>query len=148
MSRQQPLIMVCVTQQLSCERLVYFGEKLAAHRGGRLMVVSVKPSREARSPEVGETLEHLFSLAKHAAAELDVLYHDFPAEAIAELARERGVDCVVAGVSPDNGLGSFHEQLSSGLLHASLLVIDDGGNLVDRDKKESGTVFRPLAITV
>lgn len=148
MSKNEPLIMVCVTQQLSCERLINFGAKLAEHRAGRLLVVSVKPPEDSHDIDMGETLDYLFALSKQAGAELAVLYHDSPALAIAHLAKMRDVDFVVTGVAPDNEFSGFHKQLTSSLLHASLLVIDGSGNPVRARDSEKGNVFKPLAISI
>ncbi len=92
-------ILVCVTKQKACERLI---RKAAQMCSGNLHVIHV--SREGWSffnkKNEGEALQYLFEISKSAGAELTVLKSDDTAGAIIRYAKDNSIECLVLGQSP------------------------------------------------
>ena len=78
MSRR-PRVMVCVTRQKTCERLIRVGKKLVNGSEGELVVVHVSRVGDnfLGSNDEGEALDYLFQEAKNAGANLTVIRSDY-----------------------------------------------------------------------
>lgn len=68
-------IMVCVTQQKTCERLILKGNELIESEEDKLFVIHVVNEKEKflDSYSDGEALEYLFQVSKESGADLTVL---------------------------------------------------------------------------
>ena len=102
-----PRIMVCVTRQKTCERLIQIGKKLV-NGEGKLTVVHVIKS-EANvlgNPDEGEALEYLFQVSKQAGANMAVLRSDDILNTLLGYAKKNHITEIVMGESPDPGSGN------------------------------------------
>ena len=70
----QPSVVVCVTDQQSCVRLIHEGSRISVENSLPLYVLSVVPLKVAPR-SCGEALEYLFSASREAGAEMTVFYH-------------------------------------------------------------------------
>ena len=107
-------ILVCVTQQKTCERLIKRATELREDYGGNLFVIHVVKNNLNFLDNVkeGEALEYLFGISKSVGANLTVLKSDEIASTIAEYARENRIGCIVIGQSPGvGGENSFLNEL-------------------------------------
>jgi K+-sensing histidine kinase KdpD len=109
-------ILVCVTQQKACERLIRAAAELKKD-GGDLYVIHVSKDKwnfvdNARD---GEVLEYLFTLSKSYGAELTILNSDKIPETIAQYAQHYGIEVIVIGEGPDGKQSTFIKRLSSHL---------------------------------
>jgi K+-sensing histidine kinase KdpD len=107
-------ILVCVTQQKACERLIRAAAELKKD-GGDLYVIHVSKDKwnfvdNARD---GEVLEYLFTLSKFYGAELTILNSDKIPETIAQYAQHYQIELIVIGEGPDGKQSSFIKRLSS-----------------------------------
>ncbi len=68
-------VMVCVTQQKTCERLILKGNELIESEEDKLFVIHVVNEKEnfLQNSNDGEALEYLFRVSKKAGADLTVL---------------------------------------------------------------------------
>lgn len=98
-------ILVCVTQQKTCERLIREGNRLAANTKGLLYVIHVsrKDLNFLDITSEGEALQYLFDVSNAAGASLTVLKSDNVINAIVRYAKENTVTDLVLGSSPDGG---------------------------------------------
>lgn len=107
-------VMVCVTRQRMCERLISFGEKLTD--GGNLYILHVvkNGSNFLGKEEEHEALEYLHDVAAESGASLTVMKSDHIKETIAEQVSANGVTDVVVG-APQPGVteSSFLTALES-----------------------------------
>ena len=142
-------IMVCITNQYSCERLILFAKNLCEARNANLLVTSVLPYKQTNMPEVSKELDHLFLLSTQAGADLSILYSDSPINALTKLALLRKVDFVVTGTSKNRTIGKFHEDLGNALLRTPLLIIDPEGKQLYKSKNEGKRVqsLKPVVVT-
>ncbi len=106
-------ILVCVTQQKACERLIRTAAELLAD-GGNLYVIHVTNENWnfIDNAKDGVALEYLFSLSKSYGAELTILHSDKIPETIAQYAQHYGIELIIAGERPD-GHSPFNARLSA-----------------------------------
>ena len=89
-------ILVCVTAQKDCARLIRRGSALAKETGCALQVLHVSQGN-VNHPDAAAILNELFSLAHEAEAEMNILYEkDVPA-AIARYAASCGASALILG---------------------------------------------------
>ncbi len=106
---EQDIVMVCVTRQRTCARLIERGEGIAAERGLPLHVVhAVKTGQNfLGNAYEGEALEYLFTAAQLSGAEMTMLRTDDVENSLAEYARMHEAQVMVLGESPQTGDDSF-----------------------------------------
>jgi len=109
-------ILVCVTQQKTCERLINKAYELAREYGGNLFIINVVRNdlNFLDSVKESEALEYLFGISKKVGANLSVLKSDDVPKAIADYADENDIDFIVLGKSHDKNAGErFVKKLNS-----------------------------------
>ncbi len=132
------MILVCVTDQQSCDRLIYAGYRLAQNRSEPLEVITVRPRVMGKctdsndcwlaSPEIQYLTEITISLD----AELHFIFNDQPAEAIAQYIKNHKIKRLVTGVPPDGEISPFNQTIAERV--PELLIYQVA---------ESGTVIKP-----
>ncbi|MBQ1818465.1 MAG: hypothetical protein II124_07505 [Clostridia bacterium] len=104
-----PAIMVCVTGQRSCERLILHGVKRSEPGGDGvrppLYIVHCiqNGQRVMNSPDEADAIEYLFTCAQYAGAELTVLRADNVQQTLADFAHEHGVGVIILGAPGEQG---------------------------------------------
>lgn len=102
-------VMVCVTGQRSCERLILHGLKRTApnEAGERppLYIVHCVQNgqRFMNSPDEADAIDYLFTCAQYAGAELTILRTDNVQQTIADFAHEHGVGVLILGAPGEQG---------------------------------------------
>jgi K+-sensing histidine kinase KdpD len=97
-------ILVCVTRQISCERLIRRGAELAAQNNLALKIVHVAAPGASLlgNPSESEALDFLFTAAKQSGADLSVLRSDNVLETLSRIARDYKASTIVMGESRQN----------------------------------------------
>jgi K+-sensing histidine kinase KdpD len=97
-------VLVCVTRQVSCERLIRRGSELAKQAGQALNIVHVAASGTnlLGNPSEAEALDYLFTTAKQHGADLSVLRSDNVLDTISRIAREYHASAIVMGETRQN----------------------------------------------
>ncbi len=100
-------ILVCVTQQKTCERLINKTNELVQEYGGNLFILNVVKNEYnfLDSAREAEALEYLFGISKKVGANLSVLKSDDIPGTIAKYADDNDIDCIVLGRSHDKNAG-------------------------------------------
>ena len=90
-------IMVCVTGQKNCERLIKFGEKMANDLNGKLYVIHVAKTGTnfLGNPDESEALEFLYQISNNAGADMAVLRSNNITETIVNFALENKISHAV-----------------------------------------------------
>lgn len=126
MEGQSP-VMVLVTLQRLCARLIRHGADLALKQGRPLKVVHVAQAVAATSNEESavnaQVLDYLYALAGEAGAEMCVLTSDVMVSAMAHYAEEHGVKQIVMG-SGERAHG-IAETLSELLPGVQILMVGE-----------------------
>ena len=89
-----PCVLACVTAQKNCARLIRQGRGIAKEAGVPLRVLHVSQSD---APDTAAILNELFSLAHECRADMEILYEQNVAEAIARYALEAGAVTLLLG---------------------------------------------------
>ena len=91
-------VLICVTVQKDCARLIRQGAAIAKERGCRVQVLHVNARKGSQqTQEEKGILNELFSLAHEADAEMNILYEENVADAIARYAQECGASTLILG---------------------------------------------------
>jgi len=98
-------VLVCVTVQKECERLILAGKRLADSARIPLHVLHVAEPDAAPlgNPDTQEALNYLYALARESGAEMSLQYHADVRQAIVDYARQVHAVCVVVGSSRQTG---------------------------------------------
>jgi len=97
-------VMVCVTQQKTCERLILNGYRLLQLENDKLSVVHVVNEKGMflDNTNDGESLEYLFNVSKKVGADLTVLRSKDVMETIVDFAKDNEITHIVIGARPEN----------------------------------------------
>ncbi len=119
-------VMVCVTRQKTCERLIKVGQKLSTKLEGELKVVHVAKIGDnfLGNPDEGEALDYLFGISKTAGADMTVLRAEDVVEKLVDFADKNNIDIIVVGESPrSKGDENIIRQLEQRLPDVEIRVI-------------------------
>ncbi|TYQ16165.1 UNVERIFIED_CONTAM: universal stress protein family protein [Acetivibrio alkalicellulosi] len=119
-------IMVCVTQQITCERLILKAADLRNELNGELFVIHVAKNEWNFLDNIkeGEALEYLFKISKSVGANLSVLKSDNIAETLVNFANENKITHIVMGESPnDHKENKFYLELKNLLTNVEIFVV-------------------------
>ncbi|MDF2988308.1 MAG: UspA domain protein [Eubacterium sp.] len=118
-------ILVCVTQQKTCERLINKALEFSKVGDSVYIIHVAKNSWSFLDNEKeGEALEYLFGIAKSVGANLTVLRSDDIVETIVEYARENKIDLLVMGDSKgDHSENYFYKSLKANLDSVEIHVV-------------------------
>ena len=119
-------IMVCVTKQKTCQRLIDYGSRLCRDPGDTLHIIHVAGTKEKflGDSEENRALEYLYEKARDAGAELTVMKSDDACRTLAEIAKEHSVTKVVGGASGEaEGEENFLTKLRNSLGGGVELII-------------------------
>lgn len=96
-------IMVCVTKQKTCEKLIQSGVKIKEQRGGDLFVVHVAPTgwNFLGNSKEGEALDYLFEISKAVGADMTVLRSSEVVKTITDFCVKNNITIIVMGESPE-----------------------------------------------
>lgn len=107
-----PCVLVCVTGQKDCARLIETGSRIAAEIGNLpVRVLNVQPASAGYETD-GEELEYLRQKAQSVSAEMTVYFHDEPALITAGFAKQSGAVQIVTGMA-GTPTGGFIDILHS-----------------------------------
>lgn len=102
MKKENKSIMVCVTGQKNCDRLINRGIERSAGDIPIHVVHCVETGRNfLGSPYEADAIEYLFTAAQVAGAELNLLRADDVDDALVGYAKENGVSLIVMGAASE-----------------------------------------------
>lgn len=121
---KQPCVMVCVTPQRSCARLIEAGARIAEREGVPLKVISVFRESSGLNANEGGALETLFECAKNFDASMNVYFNDSPALVIAVAAKKNNAVTLVTGF-PAEGSSGFIARIHELLPELPVTMVDN-----------------------
>ncbi|MCT4661575.1 MAG: universal stress protein UspA [Tissierellales bacterium] len=121
-------IMVCVTQQKNCERLIHEGKVLIDHsdENSKLYVIHVVNEKDKFLYQLddSEALEYLFEVSKEVDAELIVKRNNEVLKVLTKTAKELGITDIVMGSAKNKVQTSrFEEKLRMKLKNLNFHVL-------------------------
>ena len=116
-------ILVCVTDQPECARLIRKGRELASAAPSALYVLHVRTRQKTLmgSQDISSVLNQLYAAAREAEAEMEIISSPEVEKTIAEYARSRQISTVVIGASPRDGRPPMKTRLEA-LLPDTVIV--------------------------
>jgi K+-sensing histidine kinase KdpD len=120
-------VMVCVTQQKTCERLIKFGHEFLGNDEGELFIIHVAhyQLKFLGKNEEGEALEYLYEKALEYGANLTVVRSNNVLDTLVDLVNKNKISHVIMGESGEmktenNLLELFRERIKE---MAELVVV-------------------------
>ena len=118
-------VMVCVTQQKTCDRLISRGNQLTDGKKDELFVIHVTPKSfgSMSSSEEGEALDYLYEKAMEYDANLTVVRSEDIVSTLLDLVEKHGIDKVVlgqTGTDGDDHIAEFEDKVSG---RAELVIV-------------------------
>jgi K+-sensing histidine kinase KdpD len=120
-------VMVCVTQQRTCERLIKYGHDLLGKNRGELFIIHVAhyEFKFLGNSEEGEALEYLYEKALEYGANLTVVRSNHVLDTLVDLVDKNKITQVILGQSGESGteenlIDLFNERIKA---KAELIVI-------------------------
>lgn len=126
-NNKQPCVMVCVTQQKSCSRLIEAGARIAKREKLPLSVISVFKESSGLDANNGGVLENLFGCAQKYNAVMNVYFNDSPALVVAVAAKKNNASTLVTGF-PAQGSSGFIAHIHEILPELPITMVDDDSN--------------------
>ncbi|MBK5261452.1 MAG: universal stress protein [Peptostreptococcaceae bacterium] len=108
-------VMVCVTQQRTCDRLIKYGYELLGKNKGELFIIHVAhyEFKFLGNSEEGEALEYLYEKALEYGANLTVVRSNHVLDTLVDLVKKNKITQVILGQSGgDNAENNFIAQFS------------------------------------
>jgi len=107
-------VLVCVTKQKTCERLIKEASKRKDVNGNlRVLHVAKNTWNILDNDRQSEALEYLFKISKEYNADMTMLRADNISETIADFAIKNEIDLVVLGQSSNEQYNKFYAELCS-----------------------------------
>jgi len=111
-------VMVCVTQQRTCDRLIKYGHELLGKNKGELFIIHVAhyEFKFLGNSEEGEALEYLYEKALEYGANLTVVRSNHVLDTLIELMEKNKITQVILGQSgggnaENNFIAQFSEKI-------------------------------------
>lgn len=123
----QDVVLVCVTPQAACTKLIAAGARLAQEANAMLQILCVLPGCQGRIPDLS-ALEALQETAKEANAPMQVYYNDEPALTTAAHAAKYGVTHLVVGF-PGERSNDFVHMVHNFIPHIPITMVGQEGKL-------------------
>lgn len=128
---KKPSVLVCVTGQYDCDRLIEAGFEQAVELGAELHVLCVHPPVRDLS-YFSDEIEYLYRTAKDLGADMTMLFSDKAPQCAAGFARKINARHLITGL-PDNRPNGFVLTLSELLPRLQItMVTKEGENLLYR----------------
>lgn len=118
-------IMVCVTRQKNCQRLIKQGKKVSDELDGKLYVIHVVKTGTnfLGNPDESEALEFLYQISNNVGADMAVLRSDNIIETIINFAKDNNISHIVLGEPPKTKNNNIIETIESLLPNVKLKII-------------------------
>lgn len=122
----RPCVLVCVTEQMNCDRLIETGRAIADIKNEDLKVLCV-PQLANGKCIISTEVEYLYQTSKKYGAEMRIVFHDKAPYVAVDYAKEINAERIVTGM-PDDKLNGFIVMVRS--LAPSLTI-----SMVSKDGK-------------
>ena len=121
-------ILVCVTDQPQCARLIRRGRELADEQSGQLLVLHVRTRQKTLrgNPDISSALNQLYADARGADAEMEIIASTEVEKTITDYARAQQVTAIVIGASPRDGRPPMSERLQALLPGVRIVTVREG----------------------
>lgn len=137
-AKAQKCVVVCVTPQESCARLIEAGARIAKEENLPLSVLSVFRESNGFNANRGGVLENLYECARKYNAAMQVYFNNSPALIVAVAAKKMNAATLVTGL-PEEGGSGFIARVHEILPDLPITMVDKNSNeyrMIPVDKEE------------
>lgn len=127
MDTKHPCVMVCVTPQQSCARLIEAGARIAKEENLPLEVISVFRQSNGLNANENGVLENLFECAKKFNASMNIFFNDSPALVVAVASKKHKASTLVTGF-PAEGSSGFIARIHEIVPDLPITMVDNESN--------------------
>lgn len=99
-------VMVCVTDQKVCEKLIYNALGILEDNPGEIHVIHVSKENVIQNEESGEALEYLFGICNKFDATLTLIKSQDILNSLVETAMKNKIDTIIMGESRNTNPGN------------------------------------------
>ena len=121
---RRPKTVVCVTDQLRCDRIIRAGRTVAAMTDTDLVVINVCTPLRTNDPEA---VEYLYRVSAEFGAEMNVLFAADFSKAIVSYIKENRVGYVLTGVPQEHDC--FITRMWRTFTHITFFMVEQNGDL-------------------
>lgn len=122
--KQEKIVLVCVTTQKSCERLIKAGYLLSKTLDLKLKILSVKPSKQVKNLQ-DPLLEYLFSVCNSLDAEMQVYWGDHVNNVAVDYIRRNRVEQLIFGIPEKMVQGNFVYDVHQAFPNIPISIVDE-----------------------
>ena len=122
------MVLVCVTEQKSSQRLIEAGRKLADKADMPLKVICIRSPRQLNWL-ASEEVELLFNASKMLGAEMIVKFNDDAIQAVSEYIKSQPIQVILVGIPPKNRPSIFIQKLEERFPELPMIQVDTSGKL-------------------
>lgn len=120
-------VMVCVTQQRTCDRLIHYGHEFLNNEKGELFIIHVAhyQFKFLGNSKEGEALEYLYEKAMEYGAQLTVVRSNDVLDTLVDLIEKYKITHIILGESGEaENTNNVVEQLRNRIRnHAEVIVV-------------------------
>ncbi len=121
--KRQSSVIVCVTTQDSCTRLIEAGARIAEKENKSLVVLSVFKEKNGLNANEGGALEILYEAARKYNARMNIYFNDSPAIVAAVVSKKENATVFVTGF-PAEGSSGFIARIHELLPELPITMVD------------------------
>lgn len=122
---KKPSVLVCVTGQYDCDRLINAGFEMAVDKGYELHVLCVH-TPISNASFLSDEIEYLYQTSKNLGADMTIAFnHDAPSTA-ADFAKKKGAKDIITGM-PDDKPNGFVDTLHELLPKSNITMVTKKG---------------------
>lgn len=126
---KKPSVLVCVTGQYDCDRLINAGFEKAVELGLELHVLSVHMPVNNCS-FLSDEIEHLYRVSKDLGADMTIAFHKDAPKTAVDFARKINAKYIITGM-PDDRPHGFVDIVSELLPKSRLTMVTKNGELLE-----------------
>jgi K+-sensing histidine kinase KdpD len=141
--KKSKTVLVCVTGQHDCDRLIRTGKKIADELALPLRVLCIQPASAGFEGNC-EELEYLRQTARDAGAEMTVYFNDDASLMAVSVAKKLGTKHIVTGM-PEAPVNGFVEIIHKLLPQVPISMVAKGGKIynicpAEKDERTAKTL--------
>lgn len=129
---KKPSVLVCVTGQYDCDRLIDAGFEKAVNEGLELHVLCVHPP-VSNASFLSDEIEYLYSTAKQLGADMTIAFSYDAPSTTADFAKKTNARYIVTGM-PDNKPYGFIDTLHELLPKSNITMVTKEGELLSHSQ--------------
>ena len=138
----KPIVLVCVTDQIKCDRLIRSGRLMADCFLLDLKVINVETNA---GDHAGLGIEHLYKISSQYDAEMTVYYHHDPLESVKNYIRRSNIAHIVTGVPFSPECSPFIDGLLNAFPKIPLTIVSEDGKFYLAQSTPYSLITRSIA---